>query len=138
MLWRVAPPLLAETDIIAPVPLHRWRLIKLRYNQAALLATVLCDLSKIPSCVDLLVRRRATPPQVGMSARARKRNVAGPFSVKAFYRSQIEGKRILWVDDVFTTGATVGECAKVLRRAGVAGVDVVTLGRVTRPQTLDT
>jgi len=136
MLLRVARPLLGVADLIAPVPLHRWRLIARRYNQAALLSSALARESGVPLVIDLMVRRRSTPPQVGMSARARQRNVAGAFSIGPADKAVVADKRVLLVDDVFTTGATVEECAKVLRRAGAAGIDVVTLARVIRPKSL--
>ncbi|HAA91877.1 MAG TPA: amidophosphoribosyltransferase [Rhodospirillaceae bacterium] len=137
MLLRVAEPLLQDADLLVPVPLHRWRLIGRRYNQAALLAQAVARSTGTPLALDLLRRRRSTPPQVGKSAAARRRNVAGAFALKPGAEKQLEGNRILLVDDVFTTGATVEECAKVLRRKGAVGVDVITLGRVTRPQALD-
>jgi ComF family protein len=134
MLMRIAAPLLAEADVIAPVPLHRWRLVSRRYNQSALLASALAKAAGREIEPDLMQRRRSTRPQVGMSARARRRNVSGAFAVRPAKLDLVKDRRILLVDDVFTTGATVEECAKVLRRAGAAGVDVVTLARVVRPQ----
>ena len=80
------------------------------------------------------MRRRRTPSQGGLSATARDRNVRGAFAIANGRGPEVSDRRVLLVDDVFTTGATVGECARVLRRAGAAGVDVVTLARVVRPQ----
>ncbi|HET8726822.1 MAG TPA: ComF family protein [Alphaproteobacteria bacterium] len=132
-LRRVAADLVAETDLIAPVPLHRWRLLRRRYNQAALLALALAREAGRPAVPDLLVRRRATPSQAGRSRSGRARNVQGAFAVRPSRSALAEGRRVLLVDDVATTGATVEECARALKRAGAAAVFVVTLARVLRP-----
>ena len=130
---RAAGPLLAEADLIDPVPLHRWRLLHRRYNQAALLAMGLSRRSGIPCMPDLLKRVRRTPPQGTMGRDARERNVKGAIQLcKAI--DSLEKKRILLVDDVLTTGATLGECVRVLREAGASTVDVVTLARVVLSQ----
>ena len=105
-----------------------------RYHLSALLALALGRLTRRKVAPDLMVRRRRTPSQGGLSASARGRNVRGAFAIADHRRPEIGDRRVLLVDDVFTTGATVGECARVLRRAGAAGVDVVTLARVVRPQ----
>ena len=133
-LARAGAAVCGRADLIAPVPLHRWRLLARRYNQAALLAGALARAADRPLAVDLLLRRRHTPSQGRLSAIARRRNVRGAFAVRGGWRECVRARRILLVDDVFTTGATVEECARVLRRAGAAGVDVVTLARVVRPR----
>ena len=76
------------------------------------------------------MRRRRTPSQGKRNAAARERNVRGAFAVKP--GRAVKGRRILLIDDVFTTGATVGECARILRRAGARQVDVLTLARTVR------
>jgi ComF family protein len=133
MLARAAAPFLAEIDLIAPVPLHRWRLLRRRYNQAALLALALGRVAGRAVAPDLLLRRRSTPSQGGQDRNARRRNVAGAFAVRPGREPLVDGRRILLVDDVLTTGATIDECARVLRRQGAAGIDVVTLARVPPP-----
>ncbi len=132
-LARAGAELLAEADLVAPVPLHWTRLFARRYNQAALLARTLALEAKRPFLPDLLVRRRRTPPQHSGRA-ARKRNVAGAFSVKRNRRGAVEGRRVLLVDDVRTTGATLDACARALKAVGASGVDVLTLALVVRPQ----
>lgn len=132
-LARAGAELLADADLVAAVPLHRWRLFARRYNQAALLALAVARRCGLPACPDLLLRRRRTPSQGGLSRSGRARNVAGAFAVRATCRERVRGARIVLLDDVFTTGATVEECARVLRRAGAARVDVLTLARVVRP-----
>jgi ComF family protein len=129
---RAGDALLADADIIAPVPLHWLRLFMRRYNQAALLSSALGQSSGKPAVNDLLVRRRRTPSQGGLGAAARHRNVAGAFAVHARHRQLVADKRVLLVDDVLTTGATVSACASVLLRAGAHAVDVLTLSRVAR------
>ena len=132
-LARAGAELLAGADLIAPVPLHRWRLLKRGYNQAAILARALARETALPLVPDLLQRRRATRSQQGLSGQARLANVtAGAFRPHPWHRARIAGRKVVLVDDVMTTGATVGACAQVLRKAGAAGVDVLTLARVVR------
>jgi ComF family protein len=129
---RAGATLLADADLIAPVPLHWLRLFMRRYNQAALLASALGELSGKPAVNDLLLRRRRTPSQGGLGALGRQRNVAGAFAVDPRRRALLQDKRILLVDDVLTTGATVSACTSALLRAGAGAVDVLTLARVVR------
>lgn len=132
-LARAAGPLAVGADMIVPVPLYRWRLWRRRYNQAALLAHALGRQVGVPVVPDLLIRHRATPSQGGLGRSGRQRNVRGAFAVRSAGAGRIRGARVILVDDVLTTGATVAECARVLRRQGAATVDVVTLARVLRP-----
>lgn len=125
---------MAEVELIVPVPLHRWRLWKRRYNQAAELARALSRLTKVPAQPSVLIRRKSTPSQGAMpSAEARRRNVRGAFAVPPGQRSAVAGRNIMLVDDVLTTGATVNACARALKRAGAASVFVLALARVVRP-----
>lgn len=127
---RAGAELLGEADLVIPVPLHWRRLLARRYNQAALLSRLLARQAPGRHAPDTLVRRRATPSQGHMSPSARRRNVRGAFAVRG--RERVAGRRIVLVDDVYTTGATAAECARVLRRAGASAVDVLTLARVVR------
>jgi ComF family protein len=133
-LAQAGAELLADADVIAPVPLHRWRLLWRRYNQSAELARALGRLSGKRVVPDLVQRHRHTPPQADRNARERRLNVAGAFRVHPYRRDHVRDKSILLIDDVLTTGATVEACARVLLRAGAASVDVLTLARVVRPQ----
>lgn len=132
-LARAGAELLADADLIAPVPLHRWRLLRRRYNQAALLAQALSRASGKPWLPDLLARVKATRSQGGLGRAGRAENVRAAFAVRPKRRPAAEGRRILLVDDVYTTGATATACARALLRAGAAAVDVLTLARVVRP-----
>ena len=132
-LERAGAELLAEADMVLPVPLHWRRLFARRYNQAALLAQALGRKTGLPYRPDLLQRRRHTPPQGRLSPAARKRNLRGAFAVEPRRRPEIRGRRLLLIDDVLTTGATLSACARVLRRAGAAQVDALVLARVVRP-----
>ncbi len=134
-LQRAAGPLLEEADLIACVPLHRRRLLARRYNQSAMLASALARLAAKPVAVDLLARIRATASQGGLNRNQRFDNLRGAIAVRAHRAALVPGRRILLIDDVFTTGATVEACARVLYRAGAADVDVVTLARVVRATT---
>lgn len=120
----------ADADLLLPVPLHRWRLLRRRYNQAALLSRALSQHCGVPSHPDLLKRRRATPSQGGRSRVGRARNVQGAFAVQEANRPKLHGSHVVLIDDVFTTGATVSACARVLKRHGAARVDVLTMARV--------
>ena len=130
-LHGAAAPLLPGTHLIVPVPLNRWRLWQRRFNQAALLAQALGRHAHVPVDPLALVRVKATPSQVGMTADQRRRNVQAAFKVPAGKTDLIGGRSVLLVDDVITTGATANACARVLKRAGAARVDVVALGLVT-------
>lgn len=122
-----------DCDLIVPVPLARLRLWSRRYNQAALLANALAEVSGKPCDPFVLERVRATQSQVGLSFDQRQRNVAGAFRVATEGTSRVRGTRILLVDDVVTTGATVEASARALRRAGASRVDVLSLARVVGP-----
>lgn len=134
-LQRAAGPMLQEADLIACVPLHRRRLLARRYNQSAMLAAALAGIGARPVVLDLLARTRATPSQGGLNRNQRFENLRGAIAVRPHRAALVPGRRILLIDDVFTTGATVEACARVLYRAGAAGVDVVTLARVVRATT---
>lgn len=127
---RAARDLIEEADAIAPVPLHRFRLLHRRYNQAAEMARPLAAMTGTPYLPDALVRRRDTATQAGKSGSGRKRNVAAAFEVPASRRKQVEGLRILLIDDVLTTGATAEGCARALKAAGAARVDLAVVARV--------
>lgn len=127
---RAGVDIIANAGCLVPVPLHRWRLISRRFNQAAELARALGRHCDMPVVYDALIRRKNTRPQVGLSADARRKNVATAFEVPRQSRQKLIGRNILLVDDVFTSGATADACARTLLRAGVASVDVITLARV--------
>lgn len=134
---RTGAELLAEADLIAPVPLHWRRLLTRRYNQALLLARALVRAA--PPGVehrlapDLLRRRRWTGSQAGLKAGERRRNVREAFDIHPRWAAEVAGKAVVLVDDVLTTGATAEACARVLQRGGARHVDVLTLARVVRP-----
>jgi ComF family protein len=132
---RAGKELLTDADIIAPVPLHRRRLYTRRFNQSVLLAKVIGRDSGLPVIPDLLLRTRATKPQTRLSGAERRRNVRGAFLVRSRYEAQIENRRVLLIDDVLTTGATVAACALAISRAGGGPVDVLTLARTADPAT---
>jgi ComF family protein len=121
-------------DRILPIPLHPARLRQRRFNQSALLASALAERAARPFDPDSLERVRATPSQAGKSAAGRSRNVAGAFRVRPERADLIAGARVLLVDDVRTTGATLDAAARALRGAGASQVDAVTLLRVVRPR----
>ena len=131
---RAGAPLLDEADLLVPVPLHRFRLLARRFNQAALLALALARLTGVSAVPDAMVRRRATPPQVGLSPAARTANVRGAFAVAKSRLPRIQSQRVLVIDDVMTTGATASACTDTPLKAGAARVDVLTLARVVSPR----
>jgi ComF family protein len=115
--------------LLIPVPLHRIRLRERGYNQALELAGPLASALGIPLHHDVLVRTRATPPQTGLDAKARRRNLRGAFAIASM---TVLPAHVAVIDDVMTTGATLREAARILRRAGVARVDVWALARARR------
>src|SRR6266850_2190293 len=124
---RAGGEILDGADLIVPVPLHWTRLLSRRYNQAGLLAHAIHAAGGPPVAPDWLVRRRRTPSQGRLGPLARARNVRGAFALRP--GRTVRGKRLVVVDDVLTSGATVEECARILRREGAGFVGVLTLAR---------
>jgi ComF family protein len=129
--------LLADTDVILPVPMTRWRLIRRQYNQAGLLAREISHLSGVRFDPFILRKTRTTPTQVGSSAAQRARNVAGAFAVARSAQDQVVDRNVVIIDDVITTGATVSACARALRAAGAKRIDVLAAAMVTDPRRVD-
>ena len=125
--------LLGDAELIVPVPLYRSRLWRRRFNQSAMLAQGLARLTEIPADCFVLRRVRRTASQVGLTAEQRVRNVAGAFKIDPKRATEIKGKNVVVIDDVITTGATAEACARVLKRAKAARVDVLALARVVEP-----
>lgn len=117
-------------DLLIPVPLSFRRLIYRRYNQSALLAHELSKLTHIPVDVCSLKKIKNTKPQSLLAEKARLKNVKNAFELKK--PLNIKGKRIVLIDDVMTTGATLSECAKVLLKNGAKSVDTLTIARVIK------
>ncbi|MEI8295475.1 MAG: ComF family protein [Alphaproteobacteria bacterium] len=124
--------LFSSITALVPVPLHWRRLFMRRYNQASVLAQAIARTVDIPCHTSWLRRKKATPPQGSGSKKQRFTNVRGAFRVPPSKKDAVQGSRILLIDDVFTTGATLTECAKVLLKQGAAEVRVLTLARVSR------
>ncbi len=131
---RAGRNLIEAADCIIPVPLHNRRLRERRFNQSALLAREIarsCGGIFIP---DMLLRARHTVPQQGLTYKERGQNVKGAFAVGKKHLNALHGKNILLVDDVYTSGATLNECARVLKNARAANVSVLTIAKVTREE----
>lgn len=114
-------------DLVVPVPLHSNRQRQRGFNQSLLLATQVSKVLGVPVARKDCVRVRDTRPQTGLRASERRKNVAGAFDVPR--PQSVKGRRVLLIDDVVTTGATVHACARALRQAGAAGVWVAALAR---------
>jgi ComF family protein len=127
---RAGRELVEEADALLPVPLHWRRLWGRRFNQAAALAKAVAATRGLPVLTEALRRVRATPQQVGLSRSERAVNVQGAFAVTQHGKAAIFGKRLVLVDDVLTSGATVDTCARALLRAGARNVDVLVFARV--------
>jgi ComF family protein len=125
-LFRESPP-----HLLVPVPLHRSRLRQRGFNQAVLLGKVLSRRLSLPMLPDALVRNRPTEPQITLTAVERRTNVKGAFAVRR--PADIAGKRVLLLDDVMTTGSTIDECAKELKKAGAEAVVAATIARTAHP-----
>ncbi len=121
--------------LVIPVPLHKQRLRARRYNQAALIAKVFAEKKALPYCPDMIIREKHTPPQQGNYS-LRKKNLAGAFRIKDIYKNDFGGKndfrgrKIILIDDVYTTGATAGACARILKRGGCGPVTILTVTRI--------
>jgi ComF family protein len=131
-LARIGADWLKGDAMLVPVPLHRWRLWRRGYNQAAELARALARETGLPLLPDALVRRRATASSQGLTPPERRRNLRAAFAVNPKARTPIIGRCIILVDDVFTTGATADACARMLLRTGATSVRLLTFARVVR------
>ncbi|MFC7537411.1 ComF family protein [Sphingomonas sp. GCM10030256] len=120
-----------QDALLVPVPLHRWRLWQRGFNQSALIAAALARTTERSVAVDLLRRTRATPKLKGMNVAARRKAVGGAFALRK--GGEVRGRRIILVDDVFTTGSTAEACARLLKKHGAASVELVAWARVVRP-----
>jgi ComF family protein len=130
---RAGRELLKDADALVPVPLHWRRLWSRRFNQSAALAGAIAQTTDVPVLHDTLRRVRATPQQVGLSKTERADNVQGAFKVPPSQKAEVAGRRLVLVDDVLTSGATVDTCARALLRAGAKHVDVLVFARVVAP-----
>jgi ComF family protein len=130
MMVQAGHELIAEADLVVPVPLHRTRLWSRRFNQAALLAGTVARIAALPHAPAALARVKHTRRQVGLTRAQRAGNLQGAFRVPDDARPQLEGRRILLVDDVLTTGATANAAARALLRGGARQVDLLTFARV--------
>ncbi len=131
-LLRAARPLLVPGMLVVPVPLHRWRLFRRRYNQAALLSAALARAGRLAHCPDALVRTRPTGSQEGRSREERFHHLAGAMRVPSRRQAMVRGREVLVVDDVMTSGATFTAAAGACLAAGAAGVSVLSLARVAK------
>ena len=131
-LQRAGGDILNKADFFVPVPLHRWRLLRRRYNQSGLIASYLFRETHIPVLLDALTRVRATQTQGHLKPDQRKQNVRRAFSINPKIVEKIKNKNIVLIDDVYTTGATASECTKILLKNGASSVNILTLARVVK------
>jgi ComF family protein len=127
---RAGQELLGDADLIVPVPLHRRRFLSRRFNQSAELARSVARLSRRRYDPTIVSRVKPTQQQVGLGARQRQDNVRGAFKVDVEAEIDVAGRKLVVVDDVYTTGATVAAVSKALRKAGAVRIDVLTFSRV--------
>ena len=132
MMTRAGAELLQDSDVIVPVPLHRWRLWWRRFNQAMALAGAVSTESGVPCDPFLLARVKRTRRQVGLTKAQRQENLQGAFRVPVEAKARLKGRRVLLVDDVLTTGSTANAAARALLRGGAAKVDILAFARVVR------
>lgn len=133
---RAARPLIRDDTLVAPVPLHRYRLFQRRFNQSALLAASMAQVLGRPMCPDLLLRQRQTTSQEGRTREGRFLNLTGAITAHPRRAARIVGRHILLVDDVMTSGATLAAAAEACFAAGADDVGVVVMARVLHADAL--
>jgi ComF family protein len=131
---RAGDALLRQADLLVPVPLHRLRLFRRRYNQAALLASAIARIAAVPAMLDALVRCRVTASLDTKSAAERAAVVRDAFAIRPIRAGLLAGRSVVLIDDVMTSGATANACAAVLLAGGVRCVDVLVAARVPDPR----
>jgi ComF family protein len=132
-MWRVDPALCGTGGVLVPVPQRFWKERRRGYNPAALLASTLGRELRLPVLRRALRKVRWTPDQAALStAQDRRSNLIGAFRVRPRFRHTLKGRVVLLVDDILTTGATAGECSRVLLRQGTREVVVLTVARTAR------
>jgi ComF family protein len=129
LMSNMGKELLEEADIIVPVAMHRNKLLKRGYNQSALLAMTIAAKNKIQYFPQAIIRNNNSIAQVNLTKDQRLKNVKGDFSLNPKFSDLIRGKKILLIDDVITTGATISECCKALQKAGPSVILVLTLAK---------
>lgn len=129
-MLRAGAELVADADVVVPVPLHWRRFLQRRFNQSAELGRVVAELSGLPFAPMALTRVKVTRQQVGLRRNEREANVRAAFRVLPGREIEVRGRRVLVVDDVYTTGATVAAVARALKKGGASAVDVLTFARV--------
>lgn len=131
-LSRAAAPILQPDMILVPVPLYWLRLLQRRYNQSALLCAEVAKITGLPVCSDLLIRSRNTGSQEGRDREGRFRNLSGAISVRASRVEALQGRHVLLIDDVMTSGATFAAASEACLSAGARQVSVLALSRVAK------
>jgi ComF family protein len=124
----------APDAILAPVPLHRWRIWRRGYNQSALIAAALARGAPHELRLDLIDRVKATPPLRGMGPRERREAVRGAFRINSSHKGTLKGRTVILIDDVYTSGATANACARIVKRAGAARIEILCWARVVKPE----
>lgn len=131
-MLRVAQPILEPGMLVAPVPLHWLRLFKRRYNQSAMLSKLVAQSARLDHCPDLLLRRRSTGTQEGRGRDERFANMAGAITLNPRRAALVEGRHILLIDDVMTSGATLAAAAEAAVAGGARAVSVLVMARVVK------
>lgn len=129
ILFNHSQEIIDDIDFISFVPLHKKRLKQRKYNQSALIARKFAKKSNITLITNLLIRHKNTKPQFYLSQKARHKNMAGAFVTNSKYLSEINNKNILLIDDVITTGATIENCCKELKKSGVSKIYILTIAK---------
>ena len=135
MMIRAGHALLSDADVIIPIPIHRTRLLSRRYNQSALLARSISQITGIPCLFDALTRRVKTVPQTGLTRGQRASNVSGVFAVEPRYMFSVSDKTVLLIDDVATSRATLKAATRALQRKKARRVDVLVFALVIKDET---
>ena len=129
LMLNMGREIIQNSDIIIPVAMHKHKLLKRGYNQAALLAMRIASKQNIKYLPQAIIKTENTIPQAGLEKKDRLKNIKSSFKINAKFTEEIKGKRILLVDDVITTGATITECCKILKTAKPAKIFVLTLAK---------